>query len=138
MYLGSASGVLVPTPVQFPSASTITSIAAGDLNGDGKADIVAGVNAEIRVYYGNGDATFIAGPVMALPGGAGALDERIGDFDNDGRPDIAAFTITGHLFVFRQTSPGVFAPPTDAPVPASYQMEIADLDAGLSGLRGHS
>lgn len=129
VFLGSASGVLVPTPVQFPSASTITSIAAGDLNGDGKPDIVAGVNAEIRVYYGNGDATFTAGPVMALPAGPGALDDRVGDFDNDGRPDIAVFTITGHLFVFRQTSPGIFAPPTDAPVPASYQMEIGDLDA---------
>ena len=128
VYLGSATGLLVPTPVQFPFANLISSIAAGDVNGDGKTDIVAGVNAEIRVYTGNGDATFTAGPVMALPGGSGAIADRVGDFDNDGRADIAALTVTGHLAVFRQTSPGVFAPPTDTTVAAPNNMEIGNLD----------
>jgi hypothetical protein len=128
VFLGSASGVLVPTPAQFASNSTFSSIAPGDLNGDGNVDIVAGVNSEIRVYYGVGNATFTAGPVFTLPGGSGAPTERVGDFDNDGLPDIVAGNIGGHLLVFRQTSPGTFAPPTDTAVVSPNDMEIGDLD----------
>ncbi|MFE0465267.1 FG-GAP-like repeat-containing protein [Kitasatospora sp. NPDC058965] len=69
-------------------------LAAGDFNGDGKADI-AGIDAynDLRLYTGNGDGTLntSSGGLM-WPGGGlwqgfGAI--AAGDFNHDGKADIA-------------------------------------------------
>lgn len=61
-------------------------VAAGDLNGDGKADLVFDSGA---VQLGNGDGTFKAS-AFTLPGSHnGGGMPAIADFNNDGKLDVA-------------------------------------------------
>jgi hypothetical protein len=67
-------------------------IAAGDFNGDGKLDLVVGYQTatvnSVSVLLGHGDGTFAA-PVDYVTGNeAGAV--AVGDFNHDGKLDIAA------------------------------------------------
>lgn len=137
VFLGSATGVLTPTPVQFsPGFFTAGGSAPGDLNGDGKVDFAAGdigSNTDIRLFYGVGNGTFTSGPNLPLPFNEGATALRVVDLDQDGLPDVVAVTIDsgsgGHFLFYRQTSPGTFSMTTVAPLPAeSLDMQVADID----------
>ena len=87
-----------PTPELFPPVS------AGDVNGDGRADIVAVQNstrmtisrtgitltheAAVSVKLGNGDGTFGDGSVRFLLPAVQVADVATGDFNGDGRADL--------------------------------------------------
>ena len=62
-----------------------------DFNGDGHLDFAIIDRLNVYVYPGRGDLTF--GPRAALPGAGDALAIVVGDFDHDGRPDIAASAV---------------------------------------------
>jgi hypothetical protein len=72
------------------------SLALGDLDRDGKIDIVtanissyrADVPNTVSVLYGRGDGTFAPG--VDFP--AAAVSLAVGDLDGDGRPDLATAT----------------------------------------------
>jgi len=66
---------------------------AGDVNGDGKADVVAMTTSQVRIELGNGNGTFTAGQVLPLTLG-GQVEPRLMDLDNDGDLDIVAPTFT--------------------------------------------
>jgi hypothetical protein len=133
VFLGSTTGVLTPTPLQFsPGFSSNGGRAAlGDLNGDGKVDIAAGNIAggsNIRLFYGVGDGTFTSGPTLALPPAEVAFALRVVDLDQDGLSDVVAVT-NGHLLFYRQTSPGTFSMLTVAPLTGEATgVEVGDLD----------
>jgi hypothetical protein len=91
-------------PVSFANAVTYssggyeaTSVAIGDLNGDGLPDLVVAnwcptsgscpAGGEVSVMLGNGDGTFQA-PAGYSSGGALAHSVAIGDLDGDGRADL--------------------------------------------------
>lgn len=63
------------------------SVAVGDLNSDGKPDLVV-VNeyGSIGVLMGNGDGTFM--PVVSYPTGGYALSVVIADVNGDHKPDL--------------------------------------------------
>lgn len=74
------------TPGDMPGA-----LATGDLNADGKADLVSSnfYGATVMVLLGNGDGTFLRAPTISMFSMKGTEAVGISDFDNDGKPDLA-------------------------------------------------
>ena len=97
IYLGNGDGSLqAAIPTTIPQNTGF--IASADLNADGKADIAtvylncnAGNNAcvpgDLVVLIGNGDGTFRSPVEYAV--GLEPEDLTIGDFNGDGKPDVA-------------------------------------------------
>lgn len=114
VFLNNGNGTMKKTamlnPPQVPAVGGDSApcipfyIATGDFVKDGKQDllVVCSFSPVILVYPGNGDGTFTA-PVLSTAPTAGVLaflDEikvAIGDFNNDGFPDIAFAQLTSGL-----------------------------------------
>jgi len=93
-------------------------VALGDFNGDGKADIAfSGAGAEggfpsVLIVLGNGDGTFR--PPKVLAGGCGWPQAiAIGDFNGDGKADLAATNSCygGVVDIFLGNGDGTFQEP---------------------------
>jgi hypothetical protein len=91
----------------------------GDVNGDGRADIVGFGDTFVFVSFGNTDGTFDA-PIASFPGftknAGGSTDNNnyprvLGDVNGDGRADIVGFGETAVFVSFGNTN-GTF----DAPI----------------------
>ena len=88
--LGNGDGTFTPTAVSPATGFLPYSVAVGDFNGDGKADLVtanAGSNTA-TVLLGNGDGTFAA--ALSPTAGKDPLFAAVGDFNGDGLTDLAA------------------------------------------------
>ena len=82
-----------------------TWVAAGDFNGDGKADFVV-ANSGVSVWLGNGDGTFQA-PVNSASG-ASPIALATGDFNGDGLLDVAAVYASGGVAILLGNGDGSF------------------------------
>jgi hypothetical protein len=83
VYLGDGKGNF-PNNVSYSVEYAGDSVAAADVNGDGKIDLVTD---GVSVLLGNGDGTFRKGASVASGGSASV---NIGDFNGDGKLDVAA------------------------------------------------
>jgi flagellin len=77
------------------------SIASGDLNGDGRADLVTSSSDfnNVTVNFGNGDGTFGAGVSYSM--GGGAYSVTLADFNNDGSLDVATANFSDNSLTVR-------------------------------------
>ena len=92
LYFGNGDGTF-KSPVTYDFPTAIWSMAAADVNKDGKTDLLilmddASGNTIVRTYFANGDGGFTAGPITS---GVLAQDIMVGDFDGDGNTDIFTY-----------------------------------------------
>jgi hypothetical protein len=94
--LGNGDGTFQAPTAPFPVSSHASVIAAADLNGDGRLDLVVEQDPTVlQIYLQNSDGTFsnIHSYVMTIPslyfGLASSTGIVIADFNHDGKPDVA-------------------------------------------------
>ena len=96
--LGNGDGTF-RTAVSYRSGTNTVSIAVGDINGDGKPDIVlsylgADDNGGVGVMLGKGNGTF-GSMVKFGSGGLNQVSVAIADVNQDGKPDILVTNLCG-------------------------------------------
>src|SRR5262249_14716579 len=101
-----------PLRFAFTTSITSTSLAAGDLNHDGRLDVVTSlVNPDkAAIFLGRGDGTFQDGPPSAT--GTDPFSVQTGDFNGDGRLDLAtANFLSGDVTVSLGLGDGTYQDP---------------------------
>jgi FG-GAP-like repeat len=76
----------------MPTDSLANSLTSGDLNLDGKTDLIIGDSSQggVHIAFGNGDGTFAAeSALISTDGGPLASGLRVSDVNGDGYPDLA-------------------------------------------------
>jgi FG-GAP-like repeat len=99
----------------FAAGFRVQSMVAGDFSGNGNTDLAIGAARSggkddfVRVFWGNGNGSFTAGPTIRLVGEPSML--ATGDLASNGRLDIVA-TIPGKgdVDVILNNGNGTFAP----------------------------
>ena len=130
--LGNGDGTFQPA-ASFPAncspfgGCSLESLAAADFNGDGNLDLVTPGS----VLLGNGDGTFQA-PVLLHAGDVPGL-VATGDFNTDGRPDIALGSLDNLDITVLLNQGGRLAPTPSFPV-SGLAVNVATGDFNGDGL----
>lgn len=94
VFLGAGDGTFAaPTITEFVGNFPVRSIALGDFNGDDAPDVVANntsANSMTTVLINDGDGGLTAGADIAMGDGSNQAKLAVGDFNDDGNPDLAA------------------------------------------------
>ncbi|MFP5204629.1 MAG: CRTAC1 family protein [Acidobacteriota bacterium] len=109
-----------PTPEKYQPEAMPAGVALFDYDGDGWLDIYLVNGAEMpslvktgpkywnRLFHNNGDGTFSDVTERAGVAGAGyGMGAAVGDYDNDGRPDLFVANVNGNQ-LFHNNGDGTF------------------------------
>ena len=144
IHLGKGGGMF-KAPVAYPAGSGALGLVAADLNHDGALDLAVADSFTpasfrdrglVAVLLGNGDGTFQA-HVDAETASLSPVDVAAGDFNGDGRTDLAVATNLreiGRLVVLLGNGDGTFAASTaSAPLTGSLASRIVAADFNGDG-----
>jgi hypothetical protein len=118
--LGKGDGTFLP-PLVTPAGANPWYFAVGDFNGDGKLDLAvadygcpldcnSSPSNTVTVLLGNGDGTFLPGTNLTV--GNGPAGVAVGDFNGDGRLDLAVTNLNDNtLSVLLGNGDGTFQAP---------------------------
>jgi len=116
---GNGDGTFQPHPVAtLAVGANPYSIVAGDFTGNGHLDLaVADANANnVAVLVGNGNETFQAASYTAVGSGSGPIAVVAGDFNGDGRLDVATGNYySNDIAVLLGKGDGTFEEPPGSP-----------------------
>jgi hypothetical protein len=107
---GTGNGTFGATR-EVAGTSQVQGLDVGDVNGDGKQDIVAMTTSEVRIRLGNGAGGFTDGGTYPLTLG-GQVEPRVLDVDRDGDLDIVAPTFTAIQVLLNNGSGSFVVGPT--------------------------
>jgi len=131
---GRGDGTFEPE-TRVPAGAAPVSLAVVDLDGDGAVDLAVADRGRpgaapggVSLLFGSGSGSFTA----AAPLFAGAAPSAVaaGDFDGDGRPDLAVGESQDQeLWVFLGNGDGTFRTPVRSPgFPASASVAVGDFN----------
>jgi hypothetical protein len=123
----------------FHTGSGPQSVAIGDLNGDGKPDMVTAntIASDISVLLGSGDGQFE--PATDFLGGTYPYSVAIGDLNGDGKPDLVTANFGpsdgsgGDVTVLLGDGTGSFGSPTHFAIGAITPLCVAIADLNGDG-----
>ena len=108
--------------------------AAGDVDGDGKADLIA-VGSSLAVLKGTGGGSFAPPQIYALPAVTGSLvNLTVGDFNGDGKADVLVImggqsASSGGAFIYFANSDGTLKAPLQIDNATNLRaVAVGDLD----------
>jgi hypothetical protein len=133
VFLQDIDGSLKPR-VKYPVGARGRSMDIGDVNGDGRADVVVGLYSvnQIGVLLQNATGTLDPMVTYSTPN---ANQVKVGDFNGDGRMDIAGIIFASAppgngLSLFLQTDTGTLAPAVtyNVSLGGSNELSAGDVD----------
>lgn len=134
--LQALGGVSYDTKIDFPAGASPRSVAVGDIDGDGKPEIITGNYADgtLSVLRNiSNDIEFGFESKIDFTTGSGTEKIVVVDFDADGKNDLAVTnSISGTVSIFKNTSSGgvvSFALPIDMTTgTAPIDVQAGDID----------
>jgi hypothetical protein len=119
-------GPAFTTSVNVTNALATLSVAVGDVNGDGVADIVATATSVVRTYTQSPVGTFSASSTSL----SSASDVAVGDVTHDGKDDVVASvrSLSGAVGVMRQSGGVLQAPVSTSTHARPEPIAISDVD----------
>jgi hypothetical protein len=126
--LGDQAGAFARTMTTPPFGVSGLSIAAGDFNGDGSADLAMAGFGVVAVLQSRGDGTFRATDLMGV--GAGLTTVTAADLNGDGTLDLAeGSSDSGQMTVQLGRGDGTFqVPVVVATVRAPTEIAVGDMN----------
>ena len=128
--LGAANDtfISVSTPLRNPTFASI--FAVGDLNHDGKPDLVINGYTALEVWLGNGDGTFTYHNRIAFGAYVAQQFAPVADLDGDGNADMVVLAqAAAQIIIFYGNGDGTFHAPVVSPVShALRQIVVSDVN----------
>lgn len=143
VFMHGASPGTYQSAVNVVTGGSPNAVVIGDLNGDGKPDILVADNSSaghaIILFQDPANPGRFLAPVQLATGTSGAAAVAIADLNGDGANDIVVATSdangnNGAVFVFYQnaTTPGTFLAPVSFPAGAQPDaIKVADVNGDL-------